>query len=133
MLADKLSTYGLFRTPEGVALWIALLEKHPSKNLPHNNWHQGSPLGRQGKTLLAQIMRQASLPKLGQDEQQDNAQTGHWNIKIHFAWRVVLSSLISASSVSLKEHDDPLYSLTLEEFWSECVDSRLIAESFLTD
>ena len=128
LILDKLRSHGLAKTAEGVALWLAVLSKYPEATTPIGVWHQGDPLCHRERTLLAQILREAPSSITSYDESQRAIQTGHWNAKLHFAWHVVLSQILSTSQAKAKGNGNSFSRrIYFEEFWVDCVDSKWLS------
>lgn len=122
LIIDKLHESSLAKTPEGVAIWLRVQSEIPDVILPAGIWHNEDPLDRKEKTRIAKILKEASTSDLDQAVPSSKAsQKGNWTSKLHFAWDVVLSQLLTAEhtrySRSTKRQN-------FESFWSECVDSE---------
>ena len=130
VLLQKVHSYGLTKTSEGVAIWIAATANCPTVVLPSKVWHHGDPLDRKERTKLAQILKEADGSNSAQAvDDLHIAQIGRWNAKVHFAWRAILIQLqwLSADSSNILPHPKRL---TLKEFWDRCVDGESQALSF---
>ncbi|KAL9101777.1 MAG: hypothetical protein Q9163_002996 [Psora crenata] len=128
---EKLQSHALTKTPEGVALWLAIQVKYPAAKLPIGVWRNEDPLARKEKGKLAQILKEAVLqtPAHTGDDQRI-VRHGQWNPKVHFAWQTVLLQLQSVPSTKLtKNGTNHSKRITLEEFWKDCVDDNLFAGS----
>ena len=125
-IVQKIQFHGLAKTPEGVAVWVAVNAKYPSMALPSGVWHKGDPLNRKEQFKLAQILKEAGPASSAQaEDDQKTAETGQWNAKVHFAWHAVLSQLLGTSSTKHQENSSkPSSRITIEQFWDECVDSE---------
>lgn len=129
IIAKTMQSFGLIRTPEGAAIWIALQYRYPGTDLPRGLWHQQSPLSEKERPALARILREATSPTTAQDKDKDEnaASTGQWSAKPHFAWQAIISEILPenssklASSAHSSESSDPLM---FQQFWITCVDSR---------
>ena len=124
-ILDKLHSHRLAKTPEGIAIWLAVLSKYPKAALPMGVWHHEDPLSQCEKTVLAQVLREAPSQIVSLDEGQMATQTGRWNAKVHFAWHVVLSQVLSTPQARHKHSvERSSRRLNFEDFWIECVDSE---------
>lgn len=129
VIAKTMQTFGLIRTPEGAAIWIALQSRYPGTDLPHGLWHQQSPLSEKERPALARILREATSPTTAQDKDENAASTGQWSAKPHFAWQAIISEILprSLSKPALKAHSSGTSDiLKFQQFWITCVDSRCI-------
>ena len=125
ILASKLHSHGLSKTPEGVAIWLALQSTHPSVTMPEGVWHHADPLNRKERFQLAKVLSEATSGSSLQSEQQAVSSTGHWSPKIHFAWQVVISHITTSSSAAAVKSKSPK-SLSFEQFWPSCVDGAYV-------
>ena len=121
---DKLQSVGLAKTPEGVAIWIAIQQKFPSVNVPNGVWHGNSPLHRKEKSKLALVLKEASVSELD-DTKSDtkSTQRGSWSANVHFAWLVVITELLSQSEA--KDRTDSSKCISFSEFWNNCVEGKI--------
>ena len=121
LIIDKLHETGLEKTPEGLAIWIAIQSAAPTAITPKGTWHNDDPLDRSEKTKIANILKEASTSDVDQASTISKAsQKGNWTPKLHFVWDVILSQLQVPEHT---EHVGALKRLSFEEFWGECVDS----------
>ncbi|QIW98905.1 hypothetical protein AMS68_004423 [Peltaster fructicola] len=91
-LADAWSAKSLWKTPEGVALWLALVQSD-RVTLPKHVWHHQNPLSSKERTILSKVMQEVST------EDDDTQQKGGTRqIVPSFAWTVVLNALLSKDS-----------------------------------
>ena len=123
-IVEKFQSYKLSKTPEGVAIWIAVHDKFDLK-FPPNIWHRDSPLNRKEILKLAMVLNEADITDPAQYEKDsEDPKKGSWNTELHFAWGVVLSKLLNTKSIRRHKSSKPSKSLGLPEFWSECIESR---------
>lgn len=119
----SLLSHNLIRTPEGVAIWLAVKQRFSGVRFPKDIWKHDNPLYKKDKSLLAKAMRDAT-PKHDDDDNTHRAQGGAvWKAQLHFAWKTVLDSLYSNTDESGQPRDAKL--ITFEHFWTEAVDGRL--------
>lgn len=129
IIAKSMQSFGLIRTPEGAAIWIALQSRYPGTDLPHGLWHQQSPLSEKEQPALARILREATSPTTAPDKDENAASTGQWSAKPHFAWQAIISEILPenpsklASSARSSGRSDLL---KFQQFWIACVDSRCV-------
>lgn len=118
-LLQQLTTQKIIRTPEGLAIWLLVREKHPTANFPKNVWRHDDPLHQKEKELLAKVMRDAT-PKDSQETKEQTAEgAGLWSPQLHFAWAVVLRNFERAN-----ETMDETQRLEFSAFWEETVDRK---------
>ncbi|KKY23009.1 putative dna polymerase [Phaeomoniella chlamydospora] len=126
-ILSALNSHKLIRSPEGVAIWLAVTQKFPKAMLPRDVWKHDNPLHKKENALLAKVMRDAT-PR-GDDESKGQEAQGSatWNATLHFAWPAVLRILyenIDKDGESTKSKLIPF-----EQFWAEVVDASLFASS----
>ena len=120
---DSLDLHGLSKTPEGVAIWLAS-QSTLQEQLPPATWEYNDPLCRTEKPIIAKVMTEAFAAEINQEEH--NAAINkkrNWSPKLHFAWDVVLSTLISEQQSETQQNLSS-ERLSLKEFWDEVVDSK---------
>ena len=129
IIAKTMQSFGLTRTPEGAAIWIALQSRYPMTDLPRGLWYQQSPLSEKEGPALARILREATSPTTAQGKDENAASTGQWSAKPHFAWQAIIAEIMPGSSSKLASSahssgtSDPLM---FQQFWITCVDSRYV-------
>ena len=124
LILEKIRVHRFAKTPEGVAIWIAVQSKYPAATLPSGVWHHDDPLNSRNKAELARVLKEVSTVDQPHDESQKAAQTGRWQAKIHFAWHAVLAQIIPRTQATLKVVHKSPGRISLQDFWLECVDSR---------
>ncbi|KAL8667479.1 MAG: hypothetical protein Q9202_000695 [Teloschistes flavicans] len=124
VIVDKLHGNALAKTPEGVAIWLAIQRDFPGLQLPSGVWRNDSPLHRREKSNLAKILKEVSSENPSDDASGKLAQKGNWNSRLHFVWDIILVALA-------KERVDENTSdtVTFGDFWREAVDENLFASS----
>ena len=125
LVLEKVCKYSFAKTPEGVAIWIAVLSKYPAVALPSGIWHHNDPLNGRNKAELAQILKEAPMVGQSDNEGQKAAQTGRWSAKIHFAWHAVLAQIIPEARATSQVGHNSSDRIVFQDFWIECVDSKL--------
>ncbi|BCR92698.1 DNA-directed DNA polymerase POL5 [Aspergillus chevalieri] len=123
---ERLSSFELVRTPEGVAIWLAAKDLFPKANFPGKAWKHDHPLDARERNQLAKVLKESSVGT--EDENQENKpkSTGVWNSKLHFAWDAVLSRIPAAKETKSKKESSHL---TFLDFWTDVVDNGLFASA----
>jgi len=115
-VVDELNAASLWKTPEGVALWL-LMGKLPNHKLPKGVWHHNDPLSAQERGILAKVLQEVPV----EDDQGSGktATPGSRQASPSFAWSVILAELCR----------DGRSTKDLTGFWSQVVDSGLFNSS----
>lgn len=126
ILIDKVNENRLVDTPEGVAIWVAALEKYPAVRFPKKLWRHENPLHRKEKAKLAKILREAPSHNDNDEDRGESktSQKGTWSPKLHFAWEVILDRLLKDPSTTSMPSTNLKDILGFSDFWEECVDSK---------
>jgi DNA polymerase phi len=118
---ERLCSYGLAASPEGVAIWLAAKDMFPNANFPNKTWKHDDPLDPKERGSLSKIMKESSSEQ-GEGENKSKS-SGVWNSKLHFAWEAVMSRTSDGSSKSKSAR------LSFADFWLEVVDNGLFASA----
>lgn len=120
---ERLCSYDLARSPEGISVWLAAKDMFPEATFPTKVWKHDDPLDTKERSSLSKIMKESGAGANESENKTNAAKTsGVWNSKLHFAWDAVLSR------TSLESKDKSKKSrLSFADFWIEVVDSELCA------
>ena len=125
LIIDKLGDHKLYKTPEGVAIWVTAREECPGIKLPSHVWKYENPLNREEKSSLARILREGAIADTPHHGTESNpSQHGTWSHRIHFAWDAITAKLLSTQTANAQNVSLAVDTLTFGEFWEECVDGR---------
>lgn len=124
-LLEKLVEYDLVKTPEGVAIWLAVRSKWLDASYPPNVWHNDDPLHRKEMRALADVLKEGGKKSQPEDEDAHRAaKTGTWYANANFAWgrvfRAVLARCASSTTPDI-EH--------FQRVWTHIVDENLFSQS----
>ena len=114
-IVDALHENSLWKTPEGVAIWLTLTKSSTKVKLPKGTWHHNDPLTANERTVLSKVIQEIPID----DEQGGKAGSGSRQATPSFAWSVILSELYGGSR-SAKD---------FTQFWTQVVDSGLFHDS----
>lgn len=114
-IVDGLHENSLWKTPEGVAIWLSLTKSSTKVKLPKGIWHHNDPLTANERTVLTKVIQEIPID----DEQGGKTGSGSRQTAPSFAWPVVLSELYGGSR-SAKD---------FTQFWTQVVDSGLFHDS----
>jgi DNA polymerase phi len=118
-IVDGLHENSLWKTPEGVAIWLSLTKSSTKVKLPKGIWHHNDPLTANERTVLSKVIQEIPID----DEQGGKAGSGSRQTAPSFAWPVVLSELYGGSR-SAKD---------FTQFWTQVVESGLFHDSSSTE
>ncbi|ETI28170.1 hypothetical protein G647_00619 [Cladophialophora carrionii CBS 160.54] len=136
---EKLIANKLIRTPEGVAIWIAVTRRFPAAKLPISAWKSGDPLARKDVNALADILKDARAQQGPQSSELSAQGSARWSANLHFAWDVVLAEVFKNApgkgekGINGKMPTLQGKKLTFDVFWKTVVDESLFAESSSTE
>lgn len=115
-IVDALNANSLWKTPEGVAIWLTLTKSATKVKLPKGVWQHNDPLAANERTVLTKVIQEIPID----DEQQGGkAGSGSRQTAPSFAWPVILSELYGGSR-SAKD---------FTQFWTQVVESGLFHTS----
>ena len=114
-IVDGLHENSLWKTPEGVAIWLTLTKSSTKVKLPKAIWHHNDPLTANERTVLSKVIQEIPID----DEQGGKAGSGSRQTTPSFAWSVILSELYGGSR-SAKD---------FTQFWTQVVESGLFHTS----
>lgn len=118
-MMEKLRSYSLIRTPEGVALWLAIRDLLPNVGLPKHVWSHDDPLTMKGVNVLAQVMKDAKTQIDSDTEDIGSQGAAGWSPQLHFAWEVVDEHL-GRDKVS----ESPRERIGFSLFWTKVVEGK---------
>lgn len=116
VIVDALHENSLWKTPEGVAIWLSLSKSATKVKLPKSVWQHNDPLSGNERTTLGKVMQEIPID----DEQQGGkAGSGSRQTTPSFAWPVILTELYGGSR-SAKDFN---------QFWTQVVENGLFHTS----
>lgn len=121
-IINKLHSSNLFKTAEGVAIWLTTSALFPTCSLPKGVWHHDDPLSSKERSIVAKILRDNSDGEISHDQKSPNKKSSPQTTP-NFAWQVVLQQLYERSRTGKGSE--------LAKFWVEAVDSKTIIELVL--
>jgi DNA polymerase phi len=121
-LSERLVSYKIANTPEGIAIWLALQEEHASI-LPANVWHDNDPLSMKNRPKLAKVLKGDIQSSLGSDE-SEAVKSAATNANPQFAWNTLLSKVLQMDSESEASRTDASKS-QFGQLWLNIVDGEL--------
>ncbi|EGO53175.1 hypothetical protein NEUTE1DRAFT_150557 [Neurospora tetrasperma FGSC 2508] len=119
---QRLADEGVAKTPEGVGIWIAALDRFPDMKMPKQPWR--SPLEAGSLTSLPTVLKDS-----GRDTSNDQAgnkkqKQGNWTAQLHFVWNLILAHFLK-----LGEKDKSDAAEQFEQFWKRVVDEGFFSKT----
>ncbi|KAL6802293.1 DNA polymerase phi domain-containing protein, partial [Trichoderma sp. SZMC 28012] len=113
---EKLSSAGVAKTPEGVAVWLVALNQFP--DLKVKPWQH--PLARKTLGDLTAILKE-SFNDSSKDPSSNsrNNQQASWTAQLHFVWDLILNHYLKAGDSEVED---------FAHFWGRVVDDGLFSK-----
>jgi DNA polymerase phi len=121
VVVDGFGVKGMWKTPEGVAIWMLLARRFEGVKLPKSVWQHNDPLSSSERALLSKVLQEVPID-------DDHAQTGGKatagtrQAAPSFAWSVILKELLAEERYERNLEDFP-------KFWKQAVDEGLFGAS----
>ena len=115
-IVDALHANSLWKTPEGVAIWLTLTKSSTKVKLPKGVWQHNDPLSANERTTLSKVVQEIPI-----DDEQQGGKSGSGSRQTapSFAWPVILAELYGGSR-SAKD---------FTQFWTSVVENGLFHTS----
>lgn len=120
-MSERLVSYKLADTPEGVAVWLALQERHDSA-LPDNVWHDKDPLSLKNRPKLIKVLK-GDVQNSANEEGSDATKAAAASQNPQFAWSVILSKVLRVDTDSKTARTDASKS-QFGQLWLGVVDGK---------
>jgi DNA polymerase phi len=117
---DRLTTFKLVSTPEGVAIWLTVHSSYPEV-LPEGIWHDKDPLSKKERHRLAKILK-GNFTGESENGSDEATKSGTTNPNPSFTWDVVFGELMTRDGL-IPTEDKPEF----PRFWMDTVDSKFLA------
>lgn len=120
---DRLVSFNLANTPEGVAIWLSVKARCPHV-LPTNIWKEQDPLSKKEWARLAKVLKEdfRNASDKGEKEVIKNAAA---NPNPIFAWDLVIAEILRRDQAGDKAE--------FPHFWRDIVDSKSSSISLSVD
>lgn len=116
-IVEGLCKHGLAKTPEGVAIWLAVQSAFPKMELPGDVWHKQDPLCTKERQTLANVMKE-NFAKAEEAENGKKVKSGSSQPTLNFAWEVVMVSFMQRHGAGDSGVSE------FSKFWTDIVDSK---------
>jgi hypothetical protein len=127
-ILEELVASGLAKTPEGVAIWLAVRSKDLKVSFPAYIWHKNDPLCRKERQALAAALKEKSQGFDSDANPTHFVKSGSWRAYVNFAWFKVLEELL----LRCRGADDVPGSADVDYFaksWIEIIDNTLFSQA----
>ncbi|KAK8206195.1 DNA polymerase phi-domain-containing protein [Phyllosticta capitalensis] len=121
-IVEGLCKHGLAKTPEGVAIWLAVQSAFPKMELPGDVWHKQDPLCTKERQTLANVMKE-NFAKAEEAENGKKVKSGSSQPTLNFAWEVVMVSFMQRHGAGDSGVSE------FSKFWTDIVDNNLFSAS----
>ena len=125
-LGERLVSFKMANTPEGIAIWLALRSKNAAV-LPGNVWQNDDPLSMKNRAQLSKILK-GDIQSPSDNKDADLVKTGAANPNPPFAWNVIISKMLAMDSNTEEAHSDARKS-QFGQLWLSAVDAHLFGLS----
>jgi DNA polymerase phi len=118
---NRLTTFKLVSTPEGVAIWLTIQASYP-KVLPEGVWHGKDPLSKKERPRLAKVLK-GTFTGESENGRDEAAKSGTTNPNPSFTWDLVLSEMLQRDE---QRDGDAKNKSEFSQFWIDVVDSKFM-------
>ncbi|KAK3990363.1 DNA polymerase V [Cladorrhinum sp. PSN332] len=119
---QKLADQGFAKSPEGVAIWIAALDRFPDMKVPAQPWKH--PLAASSLSALPAALKDSGREQSNEEVGGKKPKQGNWTAQLHFVWDLILAHFAKLGS---KSEDDA--SEQFKQFWSRVVDEGFFSKN----
>ncbi|KAK4167082.1 DNA polymerase V [Cladorrhinum sp. PSN259] len=119
---QKLADQGFAKTPEGVAIWIAALDRFPDMKVPAQPWRH--PLAASSLSALPAALKDSGREASNEEVGGKKPKQGNWTAQLHFVWDLILAHFAKLGAIS---EDDA--SEQFKQFWSRVVDEGFFSKN----
>jgi DNA polymerase phi len=112
---EKLAEEGFVKTPEGVGIWIAALDRFPDMKVPAQPWRH--PLAVTSLAALPAALKDSGREASNEDSGNKKSKQGNWTAQLHFVWDLILAHFVKLCAQSTNESIEEF-----KQFWNRVVD-----------
>jgi DNA polymerase phi len=121
---EKLSEEGFAKTPEGVGIWIAALDRFPDMKVPAQPWRH--PLAATSRAALPAALkdsgREPSSEENGNKNGNKKPKQGNWTAQLHFVWDLILAHYVKLGTQPKVDAAEQF-----KQFWNRVVDGKSLS------
>ncbi|KAK4444270.1 DNA polymerase V [Podospora aff. communis PSN243] len=115
---EKLAEQGFAKTPEGVGIWIAALDRFPDMTVPAQPWK--NPLAPASLQALPPVLKDSGRE---QAEQGSKPKQGAWSAQLHFVWDLMLAHFVKLGKDQKEAAEE------FKVFWKRIVDEGFFSKT----
>lgn len=114
---EKLAEEGFVKSPEGVGIWIAALDRFPDMKVPAQPWRH--PLAVTSLAALPAALKDSGRETSNDDSGNKKSKQGNWTAQLHFVWDLILAHFVKSGAQSKSDTNDDF-----KQFWNRVVDGQ---------
>ncbi|KAK4237550.1 DNA polymerase V [Achaetomium macrosporum] len=119
---ERLAEEGFAKTPEGVGIWIAALDRFPDMKVPAQPWRH--PLATASLSALPAALKDSGRESSNDENGGKKQKQGTWTAQLHFVWDLILAYFVKAGSQSEGDAADQF-----KQFWNRVVDEGFFSKN----
>jgi DNA polymerase phi len=116
---EKLSEEGFAKTPEGVGIWIAALDRFPDMKVPAQPWRH--PLAATSLAALPAALKDSGREPSSEENGNKKPKQGNWTAQLHFVWDLILAHYIKLAAQPKSDAAE-----VFKQFWNRVVDGKSV-------
>ncbi|KAK4098837.1 hypothetical protein N658DRAFT_211667 [Parathielavia hyrcaniae] len=119
---EKLSEEGLAKTPEGVGIWIAALDRFSDMKVPAQPWRH--PLAATSLATLPVALKDSGRETSSDETGNKKPKQSNWTAQLHFAWDLILAHYVKLGSQGNGDASEQF-----KQFWNRVVDESFFSKN----
>ncbi|KAH6650353.1 DNA polymerase phi-domain-containing protein [Chaetomium tenue] len=119
---EKLSEAGFAKTPEGVGIWIAALDRFPKMKVPKQPWRH--PLVATSLAALPAALKDSGREASAEDGGSKKPKQGNWTAQLHFVWDLIVAHFVKLGAQSKSDAIEQF-----KQFWNRVVDESFFSKN----
>ncbi|KAL2270276.1 hypothetical protein VTJ83DRAFT_2460 [Remersonia thermophila] len=119
---EQLAQEGFAKTPEGVGIWIAALDRFPDMKVPAQPWKH--PLAAASLSALPAALKDSGKETQNDEKGGKQPKQGTWTAQLHFVWDLILAYFVKLGAQS--KNDAPE---VFKQFWNRVVDESFFSKN----
>ncbi|KAL1842081.1 hypothetical protein VTJ49DRAFT_6063 [Mycothermus thermophilus] len=119
---ERLAQEGFAKTPEGVGIWIAALDRFPDMKVPAQPWRH--PLAAASLSALPAALKDSGRETQNDGKDGKQPKQGTWTAQLHFVWDLILAYFVKLGAQS-KDETPELF----KQFWTRVVDESFFSKN----